>query len=232
MAKAKINPEFTYKTRDGQDVTDVRFNNEDDSYPIYADVDGWLRSYTIQGYYYNVNNVSDFDLIKQPVKKTKPVAKPVKKEVMKTAGTTVNATTIAPEVNQVQTQGVQHKHHDMIVAWAKNPKLEVEMLLVTSGKWTASKNTSWHEEFEYRFKPEEPKLLTIIGADGKARSYPEPCKVIPEVDSVYYTPSVTNQPSCVTWMNDHVDNDWFNTGIVHLTEEAAELHAKAMLGID
>lgn len=228
MAKAKINPEFTYKTRGGQDVKDVRFNNDDYCYPVYAEVGSLLRSYTIQGYYYDAGNISDLDLIKQPVKKPKPVVKEVQKEVMKNASTS--------EVVKQDVLATQHIHHDMIVAWAKNPKLEFQWKDKRNGQWHTERYPNFIEEYEWRFKPEEPKFLTITGADGKSRSYPEPCKVKLDRHQGYFLSSVSRSSTEyfdeASWFNDVCDNAWLEKGLVHLTKEAAELHAKAMLGID
>ena len=229
MTKAKINPEFTYKTRDGKKVNDLQ-SHYDIYYPFTANVMGKWYTYTEQGYFYDSKTISNLDLIKQPVKKTKPVVKEVQKEVMKTAGTT----TTAQKVNQVQTQGVQHKHHDMIVDWAKNTDLKVEFKSKYNGSWMEVAWPDWDDEYEWRFKPEEPKFLTIIGADGKARSYPEPCKVKPTKESKYFTCAPDSVTLFFTWTfhDTYADNLWIKRGIVHLTEEAAELHVKAMLGID
>jgi hypothetical protein len=218
MAKAKINQEFTYKTRDGQEVTDVGFTgvNGDDPYVVCASIDGYPEFYTERGHYYK-GQIHSLDLIKQPVKKVKPVVKETQEEIMKNTST--------PEV-------VQHIHHDMIVAWAKNPSQQVQSKTASSLSWYDTEFPEWRKSQEYRFKPEEPKLLTIIGADGKARSYPEPYKVKPKYDTVYYCPDVINSASSNTWWNDSADNEWFRLGLIHITKEAAELHAKAMLGID
>lgn len=223
MAKAKINPEFTYKTRDGREVTSVplnRGNHDNDHYVVGAVIDGYEEFFTERGYYYK-DKIHAIDLVKQPVKKTKPEVK----KVMENAST--------PEVKQQVVPSTKHIHHDMIVAWAKNPKLEVQFKSkIDKYCWYTDEQPGWDIDYEYRFKPEEPKLLTIIGADGKARSYPEPCKEKPKYDTIYYYPSTTDMAHCSNWWDDCVDNEWFNYGIVHLTKEAAELHAKAMLGID
>jgi hypothetical protein len=225
MAKAKINPEFTYKTRDGQEVTGVHFTDVkgDDPYIVCAKVEGYPEFFTERGYYYK-DQIHSLDLIKQPAKKPKPLVKPVvQKEDMENAST--------PEVKQQVVPSTQHIHHDMIVAWAKNPSKQVQCSGRPDDYWV-NVEPDWDENLRYRFKPEKPKLLTIIGADGKARSYPEPCKEKPKYDTIYYYPSTTDMAHCSNWWDDCVDNEWFNYGIVHLTKEAAELHAKAMLGID
>ena len=229
MSKAKINPDFTYKTRDGQEVTEVSFTDvkEDDPYVVCAKVDGCYEYFTEQGYYYK-GRIHHLDLIKQPVKKTKPEVKQAQKEVVKNAST--------PEVVQQETI-TQHIHHDMIVAWAKNTDLKVQFKSKCGDGWITDESPSWDEGYEWRFKPEEPKLLTIIGVDGKARSYPEPCRVKPNYNREYFVPVITFLPSdtlsqLLVWIGGDFDEGHFSKSLVHSTKEAAELHAKAMLGID
>lgn len=222
MTKAKINPNKQYKTRDGREVTDIEISDDltDDEYPVTAQISGGFgfASFTKFGYYYCKEETTELDLIevKQPKKKSIP-----KQDTVQVTETK------SPE---------KHLHYDMIVAWAENPKLEVQ-LKDDSGNWQITKNPCWLQGFEYRFKPEEPKFLTIIGADGKAREYPEPCKAAPKVGTKFFTPRVAyfndSVPSLLyTWQGDSTDFSWLSKGIVHPTKEAAELHAKAMLGVD
>ena len=225
MAKAKINPAFTYKTRDGKEVTELKIVQES-SYPVSAKVNGIEKSYTLQGHYYNAKNISGYDLIKQPAKK---VNLPSVSNIARQQNGIPEDTT--PQVTQ-------HKHHDLIVAWAKNPKLQTQFKSPHDNGWYNNhiSDPHWYEENEYQFKPEEPKMLTIIGADGKARSYPEPCKVKLDRYQGYFLASIGR--ACgdyfdkISWTNDSYDNVCLQKGLVHLTKEAAELHAKAMLGID
>lgn len=61
---------------------------------------------------------------------------------------------------------------------------------------------------------------------------PEPLFEKPEIGTEYYVPDMNSRNSFVdsfTWVNDPIDKDYFEKGLVHLTEEAAELHAKALL---
>ena len=222
MAKAKISLEFTYKTRDGQEIQDLQFNPNDTVYPFAAYVDGQRKTYTARGYYYPDGYICRYDLIKQSVKKTKEVVTEAKKEVMKSA-----------EVSEAK----PHIHHDMIVAWAKNPKLEVQFKSKFAPYiWIGDSSPTWDIDYDYRFKPEEPKFLTIIGADGKARTYPEPCRDALKENEKYYLPDLfdieNHHVADTIWRGYSYDISWLNNGLVHLTEEAAELHAKAMLGID
>lgn len=223
MAKAKINPEFTYKTRDGQEVTDIQANTEKsaDKYPFKATVNGRTEYYTGQGYYYANKSIDGLDLIKQPVRKPKVA----KEEPVQQVAESKESSEIKP-----------HRHHDLIVAWAKNPKLIIQYKShFTPFDWKYVEYPEWDTDYEYRIKPEEPKLLTIIGADGKARSYPEPWVMPLNFGQEYFVPatSLLRQFSeSYTWGGDEFDSDFQVQGRVHLTQKAAEAHAKAMLGID
>ena len=226
MAKAKINPAFTYKTRDVQEVTNLRTNSGDSVYPFIAEVVGIPRTYTARGYYYPDAGLCCFDLIKQPVKKVKQT----KTELPSNSN-------VARQPNDIPEVNIPHKYHDLIVAWAKNPNIKIQFKSnYEPYDWKDIVQPSWEVEYEWRIKPEEPKLLTIIGADGKARSYPEPCKVKPSLETNHYFPIFSTKnlvfTDCYIWLNDETDSMLFNKSFIHLQKEAAELHAKAMLGID
>lgn len=225
MTKAKINPNKQYKTRDGREVTDIEISDTEQAYPVTACISGGfgLASFTKFGYYYGKEDTSHLDLIevKQPKKKSIPKQEPVQ----------VTETKV-PE---------KHLHYDMIVAWAENPKLEMQFKRKTEKDWTDFKHDlhilDWDTTWDYRVKPTKPKMLTIVGSDGKSREYPEPCKVALKVGTKFFTPRVAyfndSVPTMLyTWQGDSTDFSWLSKGIVHLEEEAAELHAKAMLGID
>ena len=85
------------------------------------------------------------------------------------------------------------------------------------------KHPEWQEQFEYRRKP---KTITVNGIE-----VPEPIREEPKVGEKYFLVSltaftlVTSNP----WVNDKYDQQWLNRGLVHLTEEAAIAHAKALL---
>lgn len=230
MAKAKINPAYSYKTRDGQEVTDIEVGQPttSDPYCVAAKIEGSREYFTCQGHYYK-GEIHRLDLIKQPAKNTKP-----KKETEVVTRNTKDT----PEVLPQDIQAVPHKHHDLIVAWAKNPNLKIQFKYKSCDVWTDFCNKrnilDWDVEYDYRIKPEEPKLLTIIGSDGKARSYPEPCRVKPGEGATYFVPAtsyINSYHDQFTWRNDEYDKRFMKWGI-HLTKEAAELHAKAMLGLD
>lgn len=73
----------------------------------------------------------------------------------------------------------------------------------------------------------KPKTININGFE-----VPEPLREKPERDTDYYVPTISDFNSFIneyTWEGDHIDNKFFSKGFIHLTEDAAELHAKALL---
>ena len=85
---------------------------------------------------------------------------------------------------------------------------------------------SWGLDYEYRRKP---RVILINGIE-----VPEPLREKPEVGAKYWIPDIWDTEgdptsAAIHWKNDGSDNGWFSIGICHLTKEAAELHAKALL---
>ena len=213
--QSKINPSKTYKTRSGLTVKDIEISQHPD-YPVTAKImgfsdDNYLHCFTATGQYYEDVEGCDLDLIE-----VKPKEESLKAEVTQHVHT-------APRI-----------HHDLIIAWAKNPNLNFQFKSKCGDGWITDEEPYWSPYYEYRIKPQEPKLLTIIGSDGKARSYPEPCKEPLKEGTYYYVSCVKDiTPEWrAIWSEDGSDYKWLNSGIVHLTEEAATQHAKAMLGMD
>ena len=72
------------------------------------------------------------------------------------------------------------------------------------------------------------KLPTIMINGYKV---PEPMREPPKVGTKYWIVCLYNQPivSQFTWNNDYLDDRCLPRGICHSTQEAAMLHAKALL---
>ena len=91
--------------------------------------------------------------------------------------------------------------------------------------WTkAQASPRWNEDMQYRRKP---RFILINGIE-----VPEPMREKPEVGSHYWVPEVSSPAkyaSIIVWCNDDDDKRWLELGICHLTREAAELHAMALL---
>lgn len=93
-----------------------------------------------------------------------------------------------------------------------------------NSKWSSlDKNPMWCENYKYRRKP---RTININGFE-----VPEPMREKPEIGSTYYyiSLSVDGLARYSLWDDVEWDIILFNMGICHTTEEAAEIHAKALL---
>ena len=59
-----------------------------------------------------------------------------------------------------------HKHHDLIIAWAKGAEIEYQFLNFPT--WKSAKNPSWFTDYKYRIKPTEPTELEKLKAEHRA----------------------------------------------------------------
>ena len=85
----------------------------------------------------------------------------------------------------------------------------------------------WANNLQYRRKPPAPKLIFING-----HQVPEPMRVAPEIGTTYFTPCLSDQFAFTTyrgWRGSSQDIYRLEQGTCHLTREAAELHATALL---
>ena len=85
------------------------------------------------------------------------------------------------------------------------------------------KHPEWHEDFEYRRKP---KTITVNGI-----KVPAPAREAPKMGEKFFlvNPAASTLAVAYSWSNGRYDNEWLNKGVLHLTEEAAIAHAKALL---
>ncbi len=58
-----------------------------------------------------------------------------------------------------------HKHHDLIITWAKGAEIEY---LSATGTWTSTKQPSWSSHKNYRIKSSEPTELEKLIKEHKA----------------------------------------------------------------
>ncbi len=79
----------------------------------------------------------------------------------------------------------------------------------------------WHIDIEYRRKPRVINGIEV----------PEPMREKPELDTQYFfvTIGVNESVGIARWDDHAIDIRLLELGICHLTREAAELHAKALL---
>ena len=121
----------------------------------------------------------------------------------------------------------KHKHAELIKAWLDDDSLEVEWLDSCGDwrNWREVRSPSWEEATEYRFKP---KMITV----GE-HSFPEPMRVAPEAGAWVYLPNILGKCVYVDthWLGDESDVMLLKRGLVHLTQAAAEAHARALISL-
>lgn len=116
---------------------------------------------------------------------------------------------------------MKHVHHDMIVEWAKDTRRKVEVYSGYMDHWhTITSSPTWKPDCKYRFKPAEPKFITVNGCQ-----VPEPVRE-PLNGQEYWLADPT---CCVPVPITLVQRHWCYVGLVHLTKEAAQAHIDAML---
>ncbi len=115
-----------------------------------------------------------------------------------------------------------HKHAALIQQWLDDDSLIVERK-AGDDKWYKQADCFWNEESEYRFKP---KMIKCGGLE-----FPEPMQVAPEIDTRYWLATMLDGVFEYRWKNDSFDQKVLSLGICHLTEEAAEAHAMALIAL-
>ena len=72
----------------------------------------------------------------------------------------------------------------------------------------------------------KPKVISINGIE-----VPEPMREEPEFNTEYWVadPVETGGETACMWHNMEAEKRWLSLGLCHLTEEAAAIHAKALL---
>lgn len=117
------------------------------------------------------------------------------------------------------------KHLEVKRAYYNDPEnVVVETKSSIDGNWyPISDEPKWLDLNEYRIKP---KTIRIGDID-----VPEPVREELEIDELYFVVdgSLREFTDSYRWKNDELDNIWLSRGLIHLTREAAELHAKALI---
>jgi hypothetical protein len=126
---------------------------------------------------------------------------------------------------------MKHKHAKNMLAYAQDametdkPWERWEYLATECNqKWQQCEmHPSWITRNEYRRKP---RTININGFE-----VPEPVREPLGIDVHYYIPYLGGPSLAVdtVWWNDDCDTNRLKSGIVHLTKEAAMIHAKALL---
>lgn len=115
--------------------------------------------------------------------------------------------------------------------WLDDDSLELEFL-TPAGLWVPAL-PNWDQNIEYRFKPKTIKV-------GE-HEFPEPMRVAPIACTEYWTVEIRSGGAVVEgtvakvanyfWYGDAQDVACLRAGICHLTKEAAEQHAKALIAL-
>lgn len=123
-----------------------------------------------------------------------------------------------------------HPHAELMAHYAEDAKVHPrpwelwQRRVKPNGRWTDHKSSpAWWLDREYRRKP---RTININGYE-----VPEPERVAPSKNTRYYFPSFINKFGVFdcSWKGDGTDIKVLQKGLLHLTSEAAELHAKALL---
>ena len=118
-----------------------------------------------------------------------------------------------------------HKHVQCIIAWAHGE--EVEFFNENMDQWEdVGESHYWNPDREHRLKQ---KMISCGDLE-----FPESMRVAPSLYTSYWTAEITKSGIFIdrwTWVNDLQDNRSLQLGICHLTSEAAEAHAKALVAL-
>ena len=124
-----------------------------------------------------------------------------------------------------------HPHAALMLEYAKDwaetkqPWLKWRRRPVNSvGDWFACQDhPKWLEHYAYERIPTPPAVILINGI-----KVPEPVREPLNIGDRYF---VTDLRRCYgsEWDDDPTDCKRFQSGMIHLTEEAAEIHRKALL---
>lgn len=106
------------------------------------------------------------------------------------------------------------------------PWLLWEYIYMYNDGWQPLKdNPSWSHKLEYRRKI---KTIRIGEYD-----VPEPLRVAPKIGTYFYFPSLGSEKQYdeINYDGCSYDKRILSSGMMHLTREAAELHAKALISL-
>ena len=128
-----------------------------------------------------------------------------------------------------------HPHAELMMEYAKiaqttdKPWEHFEVWQNDSCVWKAIHlPLRFYSHMEYRLKPEPPKTIRIGEYD-----VPEPVREPLEKDTEYWIAhfSLAELANRFKWYSDEFDKRVLKNGLIHLTKEAAVIHAKALLSL-
>jgi hypothetical protein len=124
---------------------------------------------------------------------------------------------------------MKHKHADSMAAYAKDAMISStpwEMWESSQGQdyWSIlTAHPIWDWELDYRRKVE---TITINGI-----KVPEPMREAPDVGQLYHVVALLNiqRFDSFVWDGSDSEQEWLDSGLCHLTKDAAYNHASALL---
>ena len=130
----------------------------------------------------------------------------------------------------------RHPHRESIIAWHKcsdEDKKRWEYKPNNEDKWIIchSGTLKWYENCMYRLRPIACKITL---QDGTVMEYPEPVRYSLNYGDIYYAIDDIKDYSAneEVWKNDSIDHKWLKSGIIHLTEQAAQQHLEVLQAIN
>lgn len=123
-----------------------------------------------------------------------------------------------------------HKHAELIMKWAEDTSQTVWCWDLFKGEWHPPLGPTpiWLETATYAVgdKPTQPPRKMCVIGDFE---FPCPETEAPHHQAHYWFPSITDIVHSYRWVGDDYDIGKLEGGILHLSQEAAEHHARALL---
>jgi hypothetical protein len=120
-----------------------------------------------------------------------------------------------------------HKHAALIKQWADDPSQTVWTWV--SADWYPCQGTiDWYTDSVYAVGPrpaEPPKKMCVLAGV----KFPAPETEKPKLGANYFVADVRGGYYDCTWDDHPVDNKRLQSSTLHLTKEAAQAHANALL---
>lgn len=117
------------------------------------------------------------------------------------------------------------KHAEILMKWLTDPSLELQYEF-PPGTWQTTEYPTWGKDVEYRFK-----LKTIRIGEFDV---PEPVRQVLKTGTQYCVPMIAHTLFAsvqYTWSDDPFDHHALNSGMIHLSKEDAEIHARALISL-
>lgn len=123
-----------------------------------------------------------------------------------------------------------HPHADLMAKAAEIAKTDKEWWEHFEIRITENGAASWKGFItSFMFDSYSEYRLKTRFIDINGHQVPEPARVPLEVGELYWIACVTYGAAEFKWDDDRGDELWLESGLIHLTKEAAEAHVAALL---